>query len=565
MSYTYIHGTDIVPTVALPRPVERHGVVYTKAWVIELILDLAGYSASNDLVGRLAVEPAAGDGGFLVSMVHRLVTSCMNQERPVTDCAGSLLAYELDPESAELSRQAIIQVLDGYGVPVSQAEALTEGWVKTGDYLADALSLPPADFIIGNPPYIRLEEVEETSTLCYRQAYRTMVGRADLYIAFFEAALRSLKPQGVCAFICADRWMLNQYGAELRRLITAGYAVETVIEMHRADAFELDVSAYPAITIIRRGPQGATIVASAGVAVDRQDVMSLVHSVRRDGALNTPLAQRPGLRATQVEGWFRDAEPWPCTSPERLALLKHLEAEFYPLESVGTGTKVGIGVASGADGVFITRDPELVESSRMLPLAIAADTRSGQLQWSGHYLVDPWNERGLVDLGKYPRLHAYFEAHRARLQGRHVSKRNAQAWYRTIDRVNHTLTGQPKIYIPDIKERLNPVLDRGETYPHHNLYVVRSAVWDHEVLGGLLLSDVAQFFVECYGVRMRGGYLRFQAQYLRRIRVPQPQDITPAQALQLADAFRLRDRERATRVALELYGIDRIPHEEGVE
>ncbi len=358
--------------------------------------------------------------------------------------------------------------------------------------------------------------------------------------------------------------MLNQYGAELRRLITAGYAVETVIEMHRADAFEFDVSAYPAITVIRRDSQGATIVASAGAYVDQHDVMSVVRALRSD-ALEAPLVQRPGLRATQVEGWFHEAEPWPCTSPERLALLTQLEAEFYPLESVGAGTKVGIGVATGADGVFITRDPELVESSRMLPLAIAADTRSGQLRWSGNYLVNPWDERGLVDLSKYPRLRTYFETHHERLQGRHVGKRSAQGWYRTIDRVNHTLTGLTKLYIPDIKERLNPVLDGGETYPHHNLYVVRSAMWDHEVLGGLLLSDIAQFFVECYGVRMRGGYLRFQAQYLRRIRVPRPQDITSPQALQLAEAFRLRDREQATRVALELYGIDRIPQEEGVE
>ena len=40
------------------------------------------------------------------------------------------------------------------------------------------------------------------------------------------------------------------------------------------------------------------------------------------------------------------------------------------------------------------------------------------------------------------------------------------------------------------------------------------------MLGGLLLSDVANLFVGAYCVRMRGGCYRFQAQYLRRIRVP---------------------------------------------
>ena len=54
----------------------------------------------------------------------------------------------------------------------------------------------------------------------YRAGYRTMVGWTALYIALFEAALRQIKADTVCAFICADRWMLNQYGTELRRFIT---------------------------------------------------------------------------------------------------------------------------------------------------------------------------------------------------------------------------------------------------------------------------------------------------------------------------------------------------------
>jgi hypothetical protein len=90
-----------------------------------------------------------------------------------------------------------------------------------------------------------------------------MKGRADLYVAFFEAALRQLKPGGTCAFICADRWMRNQYGAELRNLITSAFALDVVIEMHNADAFHDEVDAYPAITIIRRQAQGPAVVASA--------------------------------------------------------------------------------------------------------------------------------------------------------------------------------------------------------------------------------------------------------------------------------------------------------------
>lgn len=77
-----------------------------------------------------------------------------------------------------------------------------------------------------------------------------------------------------------------------------------------------------------------------------------------------------------------------------------------------------------------------------------------------------------------------------------------------------------------------------------------------EVLGGLLLSRVAQAFIEAYCVRMRGGTLRFQAQYLKRIRVPRPDQIAAATQDALRTAFRERDTGTATQAAAAAYGID---------
>jgi hypothetical protein len=106
-----------------------------------------------------------------------------------------------------------------------------------------------------------------------------------------------------------------------------------------------------------------------------------------------------------------------------------------------------------------------------------------------------------------------------------------------------------------MKAHIHPVLEPGGHYPHHNLYYVVSDTWDMEVLGGLLLSRIAQAFIEAYCVRMRGGTLRFQAQYLKRIRVPQPDEIPPAVQDALGTAFRNRDTEAATQAAADAYGI----------
>ncbi len=543
-------------SIAEPRLREKNGVVYTKAWVADLILDLAGYAVEANLVDALAVEPAAGDGAFAVPMARRLVMSCCRQKRSLADCADALLVYEVDEASGRSLSQANAESLVALGMEQREATALVRSWLRIGDYLSDAPSLPVADYILGNPPYIRLEDMDADTAAAYRARYRTMMGRADIYVAFFEAALRQLKPGGVCAFICADRWMLNQYGAALRRLVTAHYGVEAVVEMHQADAFAHDVSAYPAITVIRRGKQGPVVVASADGQAKAASSGALAQALQAVRASGTHGPLPAGLAATRADAWFSGNSPWPCVSPERLTLLQRLEQEFYPLEAKGTGTVVSIGVATGCDDVYITLDPDLVEPSRLLPLAMANDTDGGQLNWSGHYLVNPWTPQGLVNLAHFPRLAAYYERHREALMSRHVAKNKPLHWYRTIDRVNHSLLSRHKLYIPDIKDRITPVLDRGETYPHHNLYVIYSDGWDVEALGGLLLSAVGQFFVSCYGVRMRGGYLRFQAQYLRRIRVPRPFDLSPVQIQGLADAFRRHDREAATRLALDIYRID---------
>lgn len=108
--------------------------------------------------------------------------------------------------------------------------------------------------------------------------------------------------------------------------------------------------------------------------------------------------------------------------------------------------------------------------SRPLKLALVKDVVGGRLQWSGHYLVNPWNNDGLVDLNTYPKLKAYYEQHAAVLKKRHTAEKKRNGWYKTIDCVNHGLTNKHKLYIPDIKNILDPVLDQGETYPHHNLY-----------------------------------------------------------------------------------------------
>lgn len=539
---------------SLPATPREAGVVYTKSWMVELVLDLAGYVPERRLAELVALEPSAGDGAFLSAMVRRLVESCERHCIPLTATGRAIQAFEIDPEAAERAVTVVCETLKQLRVPAATAAKLARQWIKTADFLEASLCFPIADFVIGNPPYIRLEEIPTSKAAFYRSGFSAMRGRADIYVAFYQAALYQLKPGGVCAYICADRWMLNDYGSALREFITTeGYNVRHVIEAHDVPAFETEVSAYPAVTIIAREKQGPVTVSKALPGIEKLKTQSLVKSI-------TSLSSSPGIKTARFPDWFHGTEPWPCSSPEALKLLKHLEATCFPLECKITGTKIGIGVATGADKVFISRNKPDIEPDRILPLALASDLENGQVKWSGHCMANPWNTKGLVDLDEYPRLRKHLKPHHKLLSSRHTAKKDrSENWHKTIDRVNLPLIKKHKLYIADIKDRLLPALDTGKTYPQHNLYWITSDTWDLKVLGALLMSAVGEFFIHCYGVRMRGGYLRFQAQYLRRIRVPDPKNISPKLAETLRQAFDTQDFELATRAAMEAYQIDTIP------
>jgi adenine-specific DNA-methyltransferase len=139
-------------------------------------------------------------------------------------------------------------------------------------------------------------------------------------------------------------------------------------------------------------------------------------------------------------------------------------------------------------------------------------------------------------------------------------KKNPGSWFRTIDRVYPHLVTMPKLLIPDIAGSNEVVLDEGKYYPHHNLYYVTSSAWDMELLGGLLSSRVALFFVWSYAVKMRGKYLRFQAQYLRRICVPKPESMSKKLQGSMRTAFRERDFEALDALSLKAYALDALPH-----
>src|SRR5690606_15321405 len=156
------------------------------------------------------------------------------------------------------------------------------------------------------------------------------------------------------------------------------------------------------------------------------------------------------------------SQPWILHQPERLALVRRMEASLPTLEDAGC--KVGIGVATGDDGVYIGPMKALdVEPSRKLPLVRTQDLSGSTVDWPGMGGLNPFEPDGqVVDLARYPRFAAYLDRHGKAIKARNVARKNPQRWFRTIDRIYPAIAKKPKLLIPDIKGDAHIVFEEGK-------------------------------------------------------------------------------------------------------
>ena len=448
------------------------------------------------------------------------------------------------------------EVLQDGGVPAQVRRLLVDTWVREGDFLL-AANLGRFDTVVGNPPYIRIEQLSPDLQSEYRRRFESLYDRADLYVAFIQRGLDLLTANGTLSLICADRWTRNRYGSQLRRIVTERYRLKAYIDLNQASPFESDVIAYPSIFALSPGESSNVFVAHLPTG-NAEECAAVITAFHDSGVA-------PGIQSAIYDSWFAGEEPWVLGSPEHLAALRKLETDFTTLEGDGQ-TRVGIGIASGNDKVYIVPEGADIEADRLLPLVMRSDIEKGQIQNAHRCVINTFEGNGgVIDLRRYPRLSAYFEKHAEVVRKRHVAQRSGDGWFRTIDRAYPALVPKPKLLIPDIAGSNEVTFDEGHYHPHHNLYFVTSDSWDLEVLGGLLSSRVALYFIWSYATKMRGGYLRFQAQYLRRIRVPDPAKLSPAIAEGLRNAFRSRDFTKLDSLAMRAYQLKTIPDFEFVD
>ena len=523
-----------VEEMASTSSVQQRGAVFTNEGTVREILNLCQYTTENTLSDVKLLEPSFGNGDFLIPVIHRLLRSMRHSKVPFDEwpnmLENSIIGIELHKETFENTKALVVALLIDEGFSAKDAEFLGNKWLIQDDFLLTDLGL--FDVIVGNPPYVRQEKLPKTLLEEYRRNFNTLYDRADLYIPFYEKCLDLLNPEGILGFICANRWIKNKFGGPLRKKIANSFHLESYINLERLPAFREKVDAYASITIIRNSRGTSTTVFT--MADDMETSFS--HS---------------------VSGLMNGSDPWLLDAPEIIETLRYLERTYPTLENAGV--KVGIGVATGNDKVFIGKYSSLpVEKERKLPLILAADLKNGcDIHWGGHGIINPWLKDGqLAEFEAYPLFSRYLAKHEVALRKRHTAKKNPNKWYKTIDRIYPDLVSREKLLVPDIKGEATIVYDEGRFYPHHNLYVITSEGWDLKALQTILRSSVSLMFIGAYCVKMSGGFLRFQAQYLRRIRLPRWSDLSHSIKRELKKVRLSKDQQKIDDLVAEAYNLD---------
>ncbi|MGW6793159.1 hypothetical protein [Streptomyces chartreusis] len=161
----------------------EHGEVFTRRWVVDLILDLLGYTADKDLCGVKLVEPACGTGAFLAAVASRISASCRAHKCPIGDTHAAVRALDLLGRNVEQSRAVV------------EKQLLDEGWQADPDTLGR---------VAGVEEELRQERRDGIEVLAapYRAGSHGCLDRGLLILELFGTPVRRY---GVLEVLAGDR------------------------------------------------------------------------------------------------------------------------------------------------------------------------------------------------------------------------------------------------------------------------------------------------------------------------------------------------------------------------
>jgi adenine-specific DNA-methyltransferase len=483
-----------------PDDLRTPGVVYTPEWLAAFVVDRVLDGASFPKQARW-LDPACGDGVFLVEVVRRIAKQAGADDLPRL-AEACVFGVDIDASACRRAREAVVSSIESVSGP--QPTGFFASNVRCTDFLElDAGTNRRADLIVGNPPYVSAVSLSAHDKARFRNRFETAWGRLDLYALFIEQGLRFLAPRGRLGYITPDKWLSADSSRRLRAFIARNYKVSTIDRFDRHDLFP-GVATVPCVTVL--GDLRSDVPASSCHWWD----------VPRRG---TPIPRQQGARVTIS----LDGTPWQAASPESTTTTSVTLADLVE--------RISVGVATGLNRCFVlgTKQAMGIETELLRPVARGRDVRKSGVTNAGLWLLLPYtfdahgDSPRLVDLANFPAAREYLEFHRADLERRHCVRVWGKAWYDLHDPVTCDLSRRAKILLPDIALTPRFALDPGRLMPLHSAYylLLRPTLGlDANRLVAFLNSPDVAADLRRRAPTAKSGYRRFRTAVLRDVQVP---------------------------------------------
>lgn len=227
------------------------GQVFTPNWIISEILNLVGYN-NEDILDKYILEPSSGDGAFLLEIVNRYIDVCIDKKIETQEIEERLEKYIYGIELDEVEYTKSIQHLNQF---VSDKLHInnTLNWKifnqNTLDFYKNYLGF--FDFIVGNPPYIRIHNLDTATREILKQDFLFSEGTIDIYLSFFEMGFKMLKKDGFLGYITPNSYLHNSSYHLFREYLKNEKIVKTLVDFKANKIFK-GFSTYTAITIIHK-------------------------------------------------------------------------------------------------------------------------------------------------------------------------------------------------------------------------------------------------------------------------------------------------------------------------
>lgn len=392
------------------------GQVYTPQWIVCEILDLVGYDNKN-ILKKTILEPSCGDGAFLIEIVKRYIKIArenqIKDEQIISDIKKYIIGVEIDTEEHCKCIDNLNSIIK------SEFQIAGINWriynQNTLDFYKKHLS--EFDFIVGNPPYIRIHNLDLETREILKNDFMFSKGTIDIYLSFFEMGFKMLKSNGILGYITPNSYLHNSSYKGFREHLKQQKTVHTLIDFKANKLFK-GFSTYTAISVFQKNYDKNTFTYKEF----RNDKIIFVNNIKYQD-LND--------------------KDWSFCDNENTKFLKELNTgknaaikEFFDVQ-YGFATlrdKIFIGkITKSDDENLVWFNSELIEKN-ILKTVVKGSRFKGQID-KNDKIIFPYelvkgryyaiSENKLKN--DYPNCYKYFLKNRAELESRDIDK--GALWY----------------------------------------------------------------------------------------------------------------------------------------